>query len=593
MSPVASDHVLMLTKARLAHSSMTTDPLVVASFAAPYTMMPAALAKAFASVSSALGIGPNWPIGVFLLGLWAAQILLMSRLALSATGRRDAAGLATLFFAFDMPIFVPDIPYNITYFERSLGMVPFLYAFWALLERRMTSAWAALVASIYLHASPGLYFMPLFAVEELRLAWQNPSSRTSSALRLIGGAAALLPLFLRVALNAVPASELSYYRMNMRFHSVSSGGVDMRMADHVFRLEGLVLMALAFYRARGLRSRAQLLRMSAVGLVLIGWGTLSYFLFAHGLLACGIFVKMHLWKSLALLEFPALLALSAWLAEESDRPGALASWPGMLLILALSSYRDFVARLAGIGVGICLVAGAGAAGQTVLAALAVAPLIHLCVPGIMHALVLKLGLHGGLFLLPAFKLWIGASVLLALGLGWLLRRLALARAQPSRALLLGVAAFVFVSASIERRLSMPEKQELHHMASWIKTHTPPDAMILVSPVDLVGSCKDFVLESERSAFPCMNYYESAAMYGALAGPMAERMRAVKFDFDRATDNAAFRAETKRAYESLSPAEVESVARRYKTGYFLARDDRRWPWNAVFREGDAVLFQLGR
>ncbi|MDE2039037.1 MAG: hypothetical protein KGO96_00315 [Elusimicrobia bacterium] len=587
--------ILLLAKALLHHGSLSTDPLVRAQLASAYALAPKLLAWLLARLDRSLGLTPETAIAALKWALWAAQAYLMYRLAYAASGRREAALLATLFIGAQMPLLLADASYNLQGLRRSLGMPPLLWGLWMLLEGKRWRAWLGIAASTYLHATPGIYLWPLLALEEARLFWLEPAARPRSLARVAAAAALALPLLSSAAAGGgLSRLDPDFLRTNMgvvfRWYV---GGSGLDAADWVFLLEGAALVALALRQSREDPGAAVCRRLAAVCLALLAFGTLSL----RAYRACWtqperlaspwrLGLELQPWISLCLAELAGQLALAGWLArrirEEPDTVLAI------LLLLSLSAYHDFVARLFCLGLCACLLARRSTAAAALTLACAALPWVYRAAPGGFQWAVHSLGLRGGLFRLPAFEPAVGLALAATLPAGAWLRRHP-RRCAPA-ALCAAALMFYWAGAAAGSR-DRPDR-DWRRMARWIRAQTPADSVVVISPFGMVNrDCEALMSEAERSVYPCQRYVASALMYGAASRPLARRMEDLGFEFARAVDPASFREEAARADGALDGRVLALARRRDGATDLLLRSDRRWPQPALHREGKLSLYRI--
>ncbi|MDE2238197.1 MAG: hypothetical protein KGK30_09925, partial [Elusimicrobia bacterium] len=351
-------------------------------------------------------------------------------------------------------------------------------------------------------------------------------------MRIVAGAAGLLPLLLGV--GAAPL-DMRFFRMGLSLFQWVVGGFQLVWADWVFIAEALALIALALQRQRGRRWWALAWKSIGIGVFFALLGTCGYEACMRGwppqrfwLLV----VRSQPWIALYFIEIAGQLALAVAAAEQLEAGGEAAL--AFVVILACSAYHDFVLRLFGVVILAALLAGRR--GWAVAAALAAAalPAAYRADPQAWRGLASALGLHGGLFALPAFQPALGAGLLAALAFGfWSARR------SPGTRKTAGVlaAAAVFALVAVARRPvpPRPASNDLRRMAVWIKTHTDQNALILVSPIDLLDSdtvtgAEAFIAEAQRPVYASNYYVISAMQYGALSAPLAARLAALGLEF---------------------------------------------------------------
>ncbi|MBI3548971.1 MAG: hypothetical protein HY078_08030 [Elusimicrobia bacterium] len=584
--PVSTNqYVGLLAHSYLEPTSLSQDLIVRAAQEVPYTFAPRALAAALAGLAS-LGLAVDTAIPAIHLVLWVLQAALMYRLARAATESDAAAALATLFFGLDMPLTFADAPYALQFLERSLGMVPLLWGLKNLVEGRRWQALAGVGASTYLHANPAIYLWPVIALEDLLEARRRPETRVGFALRGLLAATIAAPLLYGVARSPLPHVDPEFARLNLLVHAPWIGGRALSAADYVFAVEGALLVAVAAARSRRIPASGLLLRMiAACGSMLIA-GTLAYDHYAPGTV-WAVIVRMQLWLGLYVFEVAGQILLAAWLALEAEEGSP--AWPAMLFILSLSIYHDFVFRLTGIALAACMFLRRRAAGYAVLAAAAALAAAHCAAPAAVEGVIRSMGFKGGLFRLPAFHPAFAAALVGCGAAGWAASRGA---SRPSRAALTSAAAALFLAINGWRSLHArtPADEDAARMAAWIRQHAPPSAVVLASPLGLVGSNQLFMDASRRSLFAYSNYGEGLIMYGSSGEPMGARLRAIGVDMGRVLKSADYDAELERADRGLT---VESAAALAKNGvdYLLIRGDRPWPEAPVHREGGLALYGL--
>ncbi|MBI5244374.1 MAG: hypothetical protein HY922_11960 [Elusimicrobia bacterium] len=570
---------LLIAKAHLHPESLGADPLVQAALGSPYGLGPRIVAALLAWLSAHLGASPETLASLLQLALWVCQAALMFRLAGAATGDDEAAFFATLFFGLWMPLGPTDAPYAMPRLDRSLGLVPLLWGLWNLILGRRWRALAGIASATYLHANPALHLWPLMLAEDILNAWRDPRERRGAVLRLAAAAAAALPLVMSA--GGEPFAEASHeaVRISLLQFAPWIGGFGISAADFVFFIEGLVLLALAGWQVRRLPGLPILLRGAALCVLMASLGTLAYRFYSPGARFWGLIVKLQPWVSLYWLELSWQLILAAWTVSLLRKGDKL--WPIFLLLLAISFRHDFILRAALIGLFIVQLAQMRRTAAGLVAAAAALPFLYWLAPRLFHQAAAWIGLRGGLFLLPAFKLSMGAALLACLGLGALL-----AKVSGKKAVLLACAAVILLGVEARNR---PQKMDpdLARMADWVRENTARGALLLFSPAP---HCAPFVLRAERPVFACREYVGITLLYFHAAKPMIERLDAAGLSFEHIRTPREF-MEMGRLEPDTRAETVMKLAESGGVDYLLVEGERAWAGAALRREGAYSLYRL--
>lgn len=570
---------LLIAKARLHPESLGLDPLVQAALGSPYGWGPRIVGALLAWLSAHLGASPEALASLLQLALWICQAFLMFKLAAAATGDDEAAFFATLFFGLWMPLGPADAPYAMPRLDRSIGLAPLLWGIWNLLLGRRWRALIGIAAATYLHANPALHLWPLMLAEDILSAWRDPRERRGAALRLAAAAAIALPLVLSAGGEPFGEASREAVRISLLQFAPWIGGYGISAADFLFFAEGLAFLVLAGWQVRGLRAFPILLRGAALCVLMASLGTLAYRFYAPGARFWGLIVKLQPWVSLYWLELSWQLILAAWTVSLLRRGDKL--WPVFLLLLVVSFRHDFILRAAMIGLFVLQLAQKRRAAAALAAGLAALPFLYWLAPQPFQHAAAWLGLRGGLFLLPAFKLSMGAALLAGLALGILLPE-----RPENRAILLSCGALILLCVESRNR---PRKMDpdLARMADWVRGNTEPDAVLLVSPVP---HCAPLVLRAERPVFACREFVGSTMLYFHATKPMIERLAAAGLGFEW--------IRTPRDLMEMGPLELdtraETVMKLAGSGgadYLLAEGDVGWARAAAHREGAYALYRL--
>jgi len=277
----------------------------------------------------------------------------------------------------------------------------------------------------------------------------------------------------------------------------------------------------------------------------------------------------------------------------------------LLLLLALFAYHDFVVKLVCLGLCSCLVLKRRNAAFGIAVGAALLPFLYRVVPGLFQQAVVRCGLRGGLFHLPAFHPICGGALLVLLGFGaWSCR--AAATRPGIRHVRLAVAALIFLTIGVLQRGGMPAASPVtdrERMLDWVSGHTPAQSLVLLSPLNLLDDyngmlgqglvdCWDLVPAAERAVFACTYYAVSSAQFGPASVPMFERLAALGMRPERVRQTApGLYEELARMDAQLRPEDVARLSQRWPISHVLLRRGRPWPGREEHREGELVLYSL--
>lgn len=590
--PYRGDETILLVKSLLHPTSLTGNPLVRAFMSVPYTWASKAVAYLSYWLCASLSLSPSMLLNGLMLILWVAQAIVMFRLAREASGNDEAGFLAVLFVGAEMPFVLADSAgYNIQgVFRRDLFTPVFLWGFLALLRGRRWQALTAFVIATYVHAVPGIYAWPLLFCEDAIAAWHRPESRRGFWLRLAALAAAGLPLLLSTLGHGKTPPDPEFARINLVLSSWYIGGANAVAADWVFLLEGIALIVLALAQNRRLAAASPLWRILGISAALMAFGALSYRASLARWPGAGLWkigVMMQTWQSLGLVELVGELALAAWLVERMR--GEVEVVPAILVMMASSASHDFVLRLACLGACACLVAGRLRAAVGLVLGACVLPFLYRADPELFRKAALSCGLRGGLFSLPAFQLTTGLALAAALAFGFWLRRRP--SGFPGRICAACAAVVFLVAAGVHREKTPPQ---LRGMAVWIQQHTPADAVIAVSPLDLIElelPCEVFMAVAERSVFACGRYAYGATIFGPASAALIENLKVSGMDFANIRKEGDYAAEVRRFDAALTPERAAELFSVRRVTHILLRAQRPWPGRPEHSEGGVSLYKL--
>lgn len=609
-----SDYVQLLAKALLGAGSLSGDAIVQTTMESPYYLGPKLLAYGVAWASRTFSWTPQSQIYAVNLLLWTALACLMHRLALTVTASRAAAVLAVLFYGAGLPLADADAPYSMDKLERSLGMVPMLWALRSLVLGQRWRALAGLGAATYMHAVPAIYAWPLLLVEDFLEARRSPAARPGFLARLGAIALIALPILSRVGSHFSSPGDADYLRLGIPVNFVA--GIGEPLYNRLTSLEGMVLALLALWRGRALAAAPLFGRALALSVLMCLAGTAAYQVYSpQSPMIVKFLVVTDLWLSRYLFDLTGLLFLSAWLADAMRRAEPL--WPPFLLtLLTLTTNCNIALKLLAIGLGACLIRGKKRFGTTLTLLASAAPFAYKAGQGFFPAFDCFLreepsGLFALVFLNPAtsrpflVSAAMGAALAAALLAGfWLSRRSTAGRLSSRLSLGLAVAIILLggVSQAFRTRRSAPRttgKAALDQagMADWVRLNTPAEAVIIPSPLDVLldsgnKACAVFMERGERSFFACEHYVTHAVQYGGSSALMASRLRALGLDVEGLSRGLNFRREARRADEAMTPGKVEKLlSGRGTPAYLLTRAGRRWPGEPVHISGSLALYEL--
>lgn len=595
--PYMSHPVPLIVASLLHPASLSQNPLVRAMMSSAYELAPKALAYLVTWASSAFSVSPGIPILSLKLLLWAGQAVLMFRLGREVAGNEEAGFLAALFTGAEMPFVLADAPSNIQDLRRVLCMPAFLWGVLALLRGRRWQALAAFSISTYLHATPGIYAWPWMFLEDAIAAWRRPACRRGFWLRLAAAAAAALPLLVAVGGKNLIPSDADFVRMGIALHGILIAGLREVWADRVFLLEGAALVVLALWQGRRLAAAPILWRSLGVCLFFLAFGSASYHAYMARWPATWLWLmgaRMQPWVSLYFFELTGQLALAAWLVERMREDAEAV--PAILLMMALSVYHDFVLRLFCLGACVCLATGRRRAAVGLILSACALPFLYGAVPELFRRAAVSCGLRGGLFSLPAFNPATGLALAVALGLGfWLSRRSFSGRLHAACAAVV----FLVVGGGLARANLQTTAQEVEYrrMAAWIRENTPPQAVILVSPLDLLDLTSgsyggmDFMAAAERSVFACTYYGLTSIRNGTASAPMAENLKTLGMMFRDVREWADYESQMRRIDAALTPEQAARLASGHQITHILLRAGRPWPGPELHRAGSLALYRL--
>lgn len=588
LSPVESvlgSHALLLAKSLL-HPALNLDPWVRAGWEGPYTIGPRLVAYPLFWMSH----GTGWPVeriaSWLQLMLWVAQAAIYFRMAQAATGRRDAAFLATLFFGLNLPFTFGDGAYTMPEFDRSLGLVPLLAGIAALLEGRLWFAWVGVVVATYFHPNPAIYLWPLLALVELKKSLEDPSSRPGVLLRVATASVAALPMI--VAATGKPS--VSWFQDYMHIDILDSaywiGGFGTHVTHYVFLVQGVALAVMAAQKARAMPRWTLLALGASVSAVVSGLGTIAYVYHPGDSGPWGILIRYEPWVGQYLLELAAQLWMAFWVSERIRSADLF--WPVFLLALAFAETEDVVIHMVAIGLAAAWYRRSAPAAIAVVLFAGGLPLLFRFFPHVFHSLGHHAGLRGGLFELPAFDPITGVAIGVCAALGWGLGRASRSLRQDIR-IPLAAALMIVMWAGWQQGNGLTQAP-IQRLPEWVRDHTRPEAVILMSPLDATDPMA-FVSVSERPLFAHAGYVAGPMRYGRAAGMLGERLLELGFDFSRVRRKGDIDPEILRVHRELTPKMAARFRHLYGVGYVLLRTDRAWPGTPVGREGEFALYEV--
>lgn len=582
-------YVSLLAHYFLEDTALGSTPLVWAALHGAYTWAPKAMAGMIAWMSGATGAPVHWCVFGLLLALWAFQAYWTYRLGRAVTGSVLSAAIAVLIFGFDVPVFLSETAYSLQFLERSLGMAPLLWGLARLAEGKPWIAWTGAIIALYAHPSPAMFFIPVLVLEEFIAFKTHPKNRTGAALRMACVVCAALPLLAAVIGHKTAGDYAAWERMNVTVNFPNISGMGLAPADHVFRIESLVVLAASAWATRNIPGRWFLIRVAAVGVGFAAWGSATYYELGMpwGSLPWVAATRMVPWLGLGLLDLAATLLLGCWMGRLmlQGEPSALF----LIYCLSLSFTHDIVLRGFAALTSLCLALCFGRAAFGVAALSIIPGSLHILFPGLLRQWAAGLGWKGG-FLSSIGFLPLGvASVAGCLAAGWGLQRLKERRRAPACmvaawAILLGSAVFRY------RGATMAEGSDFRPMAEWIRGNLPKESIVYPSPINLVD-CADFMRASRRDLFACGSYAHALTLWGAWGVPMIRRLEAAGLRPRNVRDWKGFLEEVSRLDLSLSPEGAHALARRYGVTHLLLRSDRPWWWTPVRTEGDLALYPI--
>lgn len=583
----------LLTKAFLYPNSLSENPMTQALVASPFSFGHRMMAHLFATASHWTHASSESLMFATMVLTWVAQALLMFRLAQDVTQSEDGAFLATLFFGVDMPFLMSDAPYALDYLERSLGMIPFLWAIHGLVRGRRWQALIGLLGATFFHVNPAFYLWPVLLLEEGLDAWTRPEARRGALQRvalLMGIAGAL---FVLVGHRTPSLPDPEFMGLSVFLHSPVVGGIGNTPPDYLFMAQGALLVLFFGWKMQQLPAAPLLLRAIWVGILMMLLGTYVSLHYVVGSKVWGFLARLNLWVARYWFDFAGQLLAAAWIARllKSDR-----LWMAILWGLLLSSYHDFVSRFLVIALVICLSLRRSNWGIALTLATGLLSVLYHAAPEAALQLGRHVGLRGGIFTLPVFELWVGVALLVTALWGLFGQTWAGEQRHTawSLSLVAGLALMVGVSRlrfdSKQSNLVYPDETR---MALWIRQQTPPQTVILASPLYASGRgfYMPFMITAERSVYAQDGMVEGPFLAGNDARVMGDRMRDLGMVFSRIRKRSDYNVELRRADESMSESAIRALAKRKGLTYFLTNTARPWSEPPIHTEGSVALYHL--
>lgn len=578
-------HAVMIAEAEL-HPALLGDPLVHATLTSPYTRAACALGRGLAGLQKHAGISVDVSAPALLLALWVACAGALFHLALNATGSAPAAAIATLWFGLQAPLTPGAVPYGLTALDRSLGLLPLLFAIDACLSGRRNRALVFLVAATYLHGNPAIHLWPWILVEDGWEALRHPAARRGAVVRLLSAAAAGLPLLAAAGRSPLSETDAAHAQASLASFGPYISGRGLVPADFLFGAMGLALIGLALRRADGWKARPALLRGLGLALGALAAGTLAGAL-GPKMPLWGVVVKYQPWVALYVIDIIGLLVLSRDLALALQERRPLA--PAYAWTLALAAPRDLAARALAVALSVGLEGGSSerAAGATALAAVAGAA-VTAAFPAAARAAISRLGLHGGFLSLPSFQ-WAGAAGLAAALAAGRILRTSRARNYPWAGLAVGATLF---AASVALWPGVHEDVGLRRLEFWSREHLAPNAVVYHAPI-LNPDCTLWMARSRRRMTPCAEDIDGPMLYFSAAPEMGARLRAGGYDPNAATDFRSHMAEMARTLGRATPERAARLAAESGVTNVLLPSDKPWPGTPLATAGGWSLYAVGK
>ncbi|NNN06662.1 MAG: hypothetical protein HKL90_12235 [Elusimicrobia bacterium] len=578
-------HAVLIAEAEL-HPALAGDALVRATLASPYTHAACALGRGLAGLQRRAGISVDVSAPALLLALWVACAGALFSLALNATGSPAAAAVATLWFGLQAPLTPGAVPYGLTALDRSLGLLPLLFAIDACLSGRRNRALGFLIVATYLHGNPAIHLWPWILVEDGWAALKRPAARRGAVLRLLAAAAAGLPLLAAAGRSPLSETDAAHAQASLASFGPYISGRGLAPTDLLFGAMGLTLIGLALRRADGWKARPALLRGLGLALGVLAVGTMAGAV-GPRMPLWGVIVKYQPWVALYVVDLIGLLVLSRDLALALQERRPLA--PAYAWTLALAAPRDLAARALGLAFSTGLEGGPveRAVRAAALAAVAVAAAAA-TFPAAARAAASSIGLRGGFLSLPSFQ-WAGAAGLAAaLALGHALRT-SRARNAPWAGLAVGATLF---AASVALWPGAHEDAGLRRLEAWARAHLPPDAVVYHAPIQS-PDCTIWMARSRRRMTPCVEDIDGPMLYFSAAPEMGARLRAGGYDPDAATDFRSHMAEMGRTLERATPERAARLAAESGVTDVLIPSGKAWPGTPLATAGRWSLYAVGK
>ncbi|MBI3550308.1 MAG: hypothetical protein HY078_14810 [Elusimicrobia bacterium] len=572
-----ASYALLHAKAALNPESMGADLLVRAAGAVPYALGSRVAAWGMVSLHSLTGASPETAAGAFQLLLWTLQGLLMFRLVRAVSGSANAAFLGTLCFGLDMPLLFADTPYCMPEFDRSLGLVPLLWAVCRLVEGEPWPALLGLSAATYVHANPAIQLWPLFFLEDVWRFAKNPEHRAGVVLRLAVGLVIALPLCMAAGEEPFLDAARDYARTTLIVSAAALAGLGNSAQVIFTAVAGSATIALLL-RFRPLPSTGLWLRGIAAACVMMAMGRVAYLAY-DGSPLWGFILKLQPWVSMHVVEWAGDILLAAWLGSllEAEDP----FWLGALCLFAYP--RGPFVRFAALAVCWSLLTGRRRVAAAVFTAAVVAPILHwTCASTLQAALgLLRLELLFGY--ITAEPPYLSAGIVACLTAAYACLRMPKDRYRP--ACLVAAAAAVLCASWLQ---DVPSTDHpFRRMESWAKANTPPGSKFVFSPLGL-GDCMGFIIAAERPASACLEYLDGILLFGRHAAPMGERMRDLGFDFAAVKEPEDVRAAVDRLNASLDLRAASRLG--YRPDYLLT-SRAETAAAPVHREGPYLLYRV--
>ncbi len=576
-------HAVLIAEADL-HPALAGDALVRATLASPYTRAACALGHGLAGLERGFAIPVDFSAPALLLALWLACAGALFRLALNATDSPAAAAIATLWFGLQAPLTPGAVPYGLTALDRSLGLLPLLFAIDACLSGKRNRALVFLVAATYLHGNPAIHLWPWILVEDGWAAWRDPSTRRGAALRLLAAAAAGLPLLAAAGRSPLSETDAAHAQAALASFGPYISGRGLTPSDLIFGALGLALIALALRRASNWEARPALLRGLGLALTVLGLGVAAGAI-GPRMPLWGVVVKYQPWVALYVVDFIGLLVLSRDLAQSLEERRPLA--PAYAWTLALAAPRDLAARALSVALSAALDGGTGAPTALAAALTAVAAGVFAAAfPAATRAAASAAGLRGGFLSLPSFH-WTGAAGLAAaLALGSALKRF---RARHTSWTGPALAAALFAT-SVAFWPVAHEDPGLRVLELWSREHLPADAVVYHAPIQS-PDCTLWMARSRRRMTPCVEDIDGPMLYFSAAPEMGARLRVGGYDPGAATDFRSHMAEMGRTLDRATPERASRLAAESGVTDVLLPADKPWPGTPLATAGRWSLYAV--